>query len=257
MVTIEARNTHSAMIQARATYSDYLGGDADVTALPGPLAVSIQQPRERVAPLGQNPAQDLADLLVSIYQAREVVMAAAKGVRKCLPGFHLTTQTLVVRMDVTKGDRLSMTAVTTEANILRAAMGPMLMQLSFLQELIALQAELRVGELTMIQTNDGAITKAGREVLSRVGLNPYTADGIEPYEIREDLDQFFADIRQFIEVQDGAVGYKSPFIRHVAIPMLQAAKIAADEERPREDAVRACSRIKASDWRRAMEEALA
>ena len=162
----------------------------------------------------------------------------------------MTTKTLAVVVQTNAAEELTVTACTSENNICDAIFGPMFLQLSMLQELIAQRASLDMGSLTLIQT--GAFLTAKDlaaifgPVFNRGFHDPYTLRACDAAPIVVD-ETFWSDTKMYLETQGQGVGYTSPFIRQTAIPMLAALNC---EEKKR--ALELVGRIKSPDWQRAM-----
>jgi hypothetical protein len=255
MDVIRTRNAQTGLMMLRnktiAKYTRF--GQEGSVRLPGGLTLVVERPQERVVSwpgLGQNPAQELTDALLSLHQARAAMDMVAQSIGQSVDGFHMHTGTLVVSVQTDAAEELTMTACTSENNILAACFGSMFLQLSMLQELLAQRAGLKMGPLTLVQTG-AYLTGAGRaalcpSVFDRRFHDGYTLKACEATPIVVDAT-FWSDTRMYLETQGEGVGYTSPFIRQTAIPMLHALKC---EEK--KQALELAGRIKSSDWRRAM-----
>ena len=76
--------------------------------------------------------------------------------------------------------------------------------------------------------------------------DPYERGKAKPRKLELPLE-----MAQFAEMGTQAIGYKSKWIRHVALPLLLAGRAA---EENREGGRQLLKDIKASDWRQAMSE---
>lgn len=239
---VKARNMQSAL----KSFMDKLGTRDSIDE---PLMVILTHPREKVmvwTGWGNSPAQELCDALLSLRQVRKIIPNLASKLGELTPGFHLQSPIMSVSFELTEKKEVTVTAVTPETDVSHAAFGPMMMQLSMLQELIASHAKCGVGTLTLVQLQ-ARIPK--RPVMGDEG---YT-DGVYSPIPMESAEDFWADLDMFLQQQDNAIGYKSLFIRKVAVPVVRAAKLAEDDP---SEAKKALSSIAATDWRAAMAEVI-
>jgi hypothetical protein len=248
MDVITARNPQVGLMALRNETIPKFGHEGPVR-LPGGLTLVVERPQERVVSwpgIWRNPAQELTDALLSLYQAQAAIATIADDLWDEPSGFQLMTETLVVSVQTVAAEELTMTACTSETNILAACFGPMFLQLSMLQELIAQRSGLKMGSLTLVQTG-AFLTNRDRATIALVRFyDGYTLGSCEATPIVVD-EAFWSDVRMYLETRGQGVGYTSPFVRQTAIPMLAA--LNCEEKK---QALNLAGRIKSSDWRRAM-----
>ena len=91
-----------------------------------------------------------------------------------------------------------------------------------------------------------------------VAHSPYEMGEVKAYPLvgSEKIEQWDDDLTMFMSEEDHALGYKSPFFKKVAIPLIQAHNEfkGNDGERRYSEAVRCLKNCRAEDWRRMAED---
>jgi len=86
-----------------------------------------------------------------------------------------------------------------------------------------------------------------------VAHSPYESGEVKPYPMfgSESIEQWDADLKMFMDEEDQAIGYKSPFFKKVAVPMIQAHRAFKenDGEHKYIETARCIKNIRATDWR--------
>ena len=88
--------------------------------------------------------------------------------------------------------------------------------------------------------------------------NPYESGRVEPFNmVNGPADIWLQDLDMFLDEEENAIGYRDAFFKHVALPLVRAHRMFKDKAVGHarfDNALGAASNIKASDWRKAVEE---
>lgn len=246
------RNPQIALMALR---EDLLGRQHEdgVRRIREPVVVAVSRPEERVLSwpeLRRDPAQELSDALVGILQAKPLVPLVAESLQRETQGFHFSANALAVHFGLDFMGFVDLTAFTSDNDLMGGAFGQLGLQLSLMLELVSREADRARGTLTIIHSS-GMVDKKSCQALLPDYYSPawqsgYVVDGNLPMPI--DTEHFWSDVEMFCEVQEKAVGFKSKFARHLLLPLTLASKAEGKDE-----ALKACESIQATDWRRAME----
>lgn len=255
MQVIHARNSQAGLMKLRTEILPryFSSSGEDGLRLLGGLTLTVERPQERVLSwpgIGLNPAQTLTDALLSVHNAQAAIDEVAGSLGNESTGFQLVTNGLVVSVQTSTEQGLTMVACTSVNNVCEAVFGPMFLQLSMLQELIAEKAGKGMGSLTLVQTGafipTSDLKAIGRPEFDRHWHDPYTLLVVTPEPIVVD-ETFWSDTTMYLETSGAGVGYTSPFIRKTALPMVHA--LQCDDKKR---ALELAGRIKSTDWQRAM-----
>ncbi|MCP4896070.1 MAG: hypothetical protein GY906_03765 [bacterium] len=250
MHLIPSRNAQSAMAPFLQMMHTSAEQEGDMLILNEPVLFTFEKPRERLVfypGYARNPASELGQACQSLAQTEGAIEDAAKAVVNGAGHFLFSTPHLVVRADVDSSGRFNMQTIVSETNPFVGALGQLALQMSILQELMAGAVKKPVGTLSFQHMNvilkDEVIThllKLGYEEPVR---DPY-AEGMKVRRIDGPLQ-----LKMLSEEGNNATGYKSKWVRHVALPLLACINTETAEE-----ARELVKTIKAEDWRRAMSQ---
>ena len=245
---IPARNVQQALVpllQALHTTAEDIGEDLVFT---DPVVFRFRNPRERLVffpGFRRNPAQELSQSMQSLVQAEGNIQQAADAVVAGAGHFLFSTPQLVVRGDIGTDGRFNLTAILADTNPFTGALGQIGLQMSILQELLANAAKKSVGELTIqhmgVRVPLQVVKNLMKAALDNDTSDPYDGD-LKPRKIDGPLE-----MKMLVEEGDQATGYKSKWLRHVALPLFACLKAETVEE-----ALELTKKIKTEDWKRSM-----
>lgn len=247
-----ARNPHSALCLALMHLSEH-GTKVDGNfVLSEPCAFTWEQPKERFVfweGMSRDPGEELRQVAIGLAAAEAHIGPAGETVLQGSNQFLFSTPLLAVQGRIVD-NKLNMMAITTQTNPFIGAFGQINMQLTMLHELMAKSIRKSVGQFTIQHMGlsapmeaVGALLEASRK---QHGEDPYTEKLVKPRDLDANIE-----LQMLATEGAGAIGYKSKWVRHVALPLLEISEMA--KERPLA-ALQQVNRIKASDWRASMEE---
>lgn len=252
MEVIKARNVQKAM----PTVLDLLysrGETVDgLVQYRHPVSITVEHPDERLLfwpGMKTNPFGAIANAYRSLATAEAGLETVAQAILAGRREFLFSTPILVLSATVTPENRLDAYAVITERNPLSGIGGQLGLQLSMLHELLAATTKKPLGVLT-IQHQRLEMPRADLEQMMLNSLqerpvDPYSELGVKPRGLDAKLEMEMA--------LTAPVGIKSKWTRSVFLPMREIAGLMA--EKPQE-ARKQCGRVKAGDWRLALERFL-
>jgi hypothetical protein len=250
MQLITSRNIHGALAPLLQLMHVSAEQENDRFILREPVIFTFDRPRERLIfypDFRRNPAHELGQALLSLSQAEASIEEAATAVISGASHFLFSTPHLVVRGDIDHGGRFNLSAVIAEKNPFAGAIGQLGLQMSILQELLANSAKKPVGILSVqhmgLEVNAEIIKGLLRGAYDGMTSDPYDGE-LKPRKIDSPVE-----LKMLGEEGAKAIGYKSKWVRQVALPLLIAGKAETPEE-----ALELTKNIKANDWRRAMIE---
>ena len=250
MQLINSRNPQGSMAPFLQLMHTSAKLEGDMLILNEPVVFSWERPRERLIffpGFRRNPAAELGQAFHSLSQAENSIVEAAEAVVGGAQHFLFSTPHLVVRGDIGHDNRFNLAAVIAETNPFAGALGQLGLQMTFLQELLATSVKRQVGGLTVqhmgIAVREEVIKNLLKSSFENSVSDPYDG-GMKPRKIDGPVE-----LKMLGEEGDNAIGYKSKWVRQVALPLL-----AAGHAESAEDALKLAKKIKADDWRRAMVE---
>lgn len=249
MEMIRSRNAQSAMPALLSTLFEAEQKDGD-QVVDHPVVFTFEKPRERMIywpGIRRNPAGEMAQALQSLSQTEDALESAAEAVKSGANHFLFSTPQLMVQGRLgTKGE-LNLYAVIADENPFTGAFGQIGLQLSLLGEAIAKAGKMKLGELTVqhqrLRLPSNVVAQLMQGTLQGIPEDPYD-NGMKPRTLELPLD-----LKMLIEEGEQASGYKSKWIRHVALPLLAAGRAKTPAE-----GKELAKKIKADDWRRSMIE---
>ncbi len=179
---------------------------------------------------------------------------------------------LVVTFQVNSG-ALDMVVFNRSNDIVWGCYGANAVHFSMLLEYMCAATQLPMGTYTQISVNWHAYTAtldkvraleehcgdAYERLYGMAGPpNPYQGENcVAPYTmINTDIPTWERNLQMFLDEGSNAMGYTDPFFRCVAVPILVTHQKYKNVEGPArfEAALQACSHIKATDWRYAIQQ---
>ena len=164
---------------------------------------------------------------------------------------------------------LDMVVYNRSNDIIWGAYGANAVHFSMLQEYVAAMAGVPVGNYWQVSFNWHAYVAFLRPVfkLADMAAQPPSEGVRTPYEgevtpypmVSTDPVTWMQDLLMFLEEEGKAMGYRDPFFRRVALPMMRAHN-AFKEGKGRQrfaDAISEAGDIRATDWRKAVLEWIA
>ena len=249
-----ARNPHSGLCPLLEYLSREGTKQGEEYVLAEPCVLRWEQPKERLVfwdGLTRNPAEELRQVATGLALAESHAEPAAKTVLEGNGQFLFSTPLLAVQGRFTSEGRFDLTAIMSTENPFVGAFGQIGLQMAMLQEMMAKAVKKPVGCLTMqhmgIRAPMAAVAAILESSRSKVGYDPYAEKDIKPRDFDGPLE-----LKMLSEEGTNAIGYKSKWVRKVALPLLQIEAL-ANENGPLA-AMQKVGDIKASDWRAAMEE---
>lgn len=249
---IGSRNPQSAM--PRLLQLMYRRGDKDgeMLIMPEPVMFTFQKPRERLIfwpGFQRNPVKELVIALTGLRQVENVISKAAQDVVDGKEHFVFVTPQLMVQANIDRAGKFNMRAVVAEQNPFLGAFGHLMLQLTILQELMANAVDKDMGAFSImhmsLKIRADLIEKFLKESLDDIPGDPYS-DGLKTRRIDGTIN-----MSMLLDEGAKATGYRSKWVRAVALPMF----LAASGEDFDESMKRAKS-IKADDWKRSYIEYL-
>ena len=174
---------------------------------------------------------------------------------------------LVVHFQLHLG-ALDMTVFCRSNDIVWGCYGANAVHFSVLQEVIAAWIGTPVGKYWHVSDNWHAYLDSYEQVRGLADCaaqpmfskdkppNPY--DGwVTPFPmVSVSIEQWMEDLDVFLSAEGRVMGYRDPFFRHVALPMMAVHDTFKSMGQPEryEVAIARCERIKADDWRMACEQ---
>lgn len=167
---------------------------------------------------------------------------------------------LIITFRINPSGQLDMTVFNRSNDMVWGAYGANAVHMSFLQEVMARWVGVPVGRYWQISTNFHAYLNTLEKVKPLLDLSPgftdYELGNVEPYPIvNVAIEDWFSDLDMFMS--EGAImGFRDPFFKKVAVPMLQSWQAWKDKDNPdhREKAIQLAGDIIATDWRKACVE---
>jgi hypothetical protein len=157
---------------------------------------------------------------------------------------------------------LNMTVFNRSNDIVWGALGANCVHFSILQELMAASINCPVGEYWQVSANMHGYRKTVDPLLPLGAkafpsqqyktLDPYEGGGLTPYPlVSTPVDQWFQDLTMFVEVGSRAMGFRDPFFRRLAVPLLMSYEAFKDKSNPArfEKATNLCAQAAPSDWK--------
>ena len=251
MQLINSRNPHSAMASFLQMMHIAAEQEGKMLHLRQPCIFTWDHPCERLIfypGFARNPAKELRQALQSIAQTESVILPAAESVLQGARHFLFSTPQLVLQANIDGSGCFNMAAVISETNPFLGAFGQLALQMSILHELLARSIKRRIGTLSIQHMN----ISVPEEVIRNFLRSAYDNEIVDPYEAgtmkARKLDAPL-DLQMLTSEDAQALGYKSKWVRQVALPLFSA-----DAEETPEECLEECQRIKADDWRQAMIE---
>jgi hypothetical protein len=137
---------------------------------------------------------------------------------------------------------LDMTVCNRSNDVVWGCYGANAVHFSILQEYVAAMIGCPVGRYWQMSNNWHLYEQVHGELLaemSQLAPNPpstsrcpYSAGQVEPMRLVADVDAFDQDLRMFLQEGEKVLGYREPFIRRVAVPMLRAWKVFKEDTSP-------------------------
>lgn len=247
--TRNAQQSLSAIIPLLYSSGEESGSDL---LLDAPVMFEWERPRERMTfwpSFRRNPAHELAQSLQALRTAEAAIPDAARAVLAGKHHFLFSTPAVAIQGSIGTDGRLHLRCVTTERNPMAGALGQLGFQLTMLHELIANEAKRNLGTFSILQLGiqlpvDAVRTMflAGADVL---GYDPYTSGETKARSIDSPLD-----MGVLLDQGEKAIGYRSKWGRHVALPLFATQKLAMGGDWY--GARIAAKLIKADDYRTSM-----
>jgi thymidylate synthase len=158
---------------------------------------------------------------------------------------------LVVHFQINYKNKLDMTVFCRSNDIIWGCYGSDAVTFSILQEYVACSIGVPVGYYWQISNNyHGYLnTMSPLKTLCTADTNPYTTISTFPL-FKQNKKYWDRDLKMFIEEGTNALGYKTPFFRRVAVPMLTAYTHFRELEAPLRYSmsIKALTTCKAADW---------
>jgi thymidylate synthase len=156
---------------------------------------------------------------------------------------------------------LDMTVFNRSNDIIWGAYGANAVHFSMLHEFIATCTDLPMGQYWQVSDNFHAymdtlkplagLADRAPQPPASITFNPY--DHIKPYRmVNSSMDAWFTDLEMFLDNEQEAVGYRDVFFRRVALPIVHVHDLYKNKQYT--EARRATDKIKADDWRLAIQE---
>lgn len=168
---------------------------------------------------------------------------------------------LIITFRINPAGSLDMTVFNRSNDMVWGAYGANAVHMSFLQEVMASWIGIPVGCYWQISTNFHAYLDTLEKVKplkdQSPGFTPYELGEVEPFTIvNSPIDQWHSELHMFMDEGTGAMGYRDPFFRKVAVPMLRAWMCWKDKSDSNRvpNAMLHVQGIAASDWRKACGE---
>jgi hypothetical protein len=159
------------------------------------------------------------------------------------------------------GGNLNMTVFCRSNDIIWGCYGANAVHFSMLQEFMAALVGVPVGRYWHISDNWHAYLDTFTPLIPLADQrcmppdqprNPYEGDAAWYPMINTPINVWLGDLTMFLDEGIHAMGYRDPFFRHVALPMMQAHRFFKEKDSSR--ALDSAAQIKAPDWRRAVTE---
>lgn len=161
--------------------------------------------------------------------------------------------------------RLDMMVTNRSNDMIWGAYGANAVHFSYLHEFVARSVGVPQGEYRQVSANFHAYVdvlekvqhladEAADPAIRWLTNDPYEQGEVEPFPLMStDPDSWASDLLMFLE-EPGAIGFRDPFFRRVAIPMAKAHAVFRNQSKPdRFDRAREILRgeVAAKDWRKA------
>jgi hypothetical protein len=252
MEVIKARNLQTAMpaildlLYARGERKD------GQLVYRQPVSVTFEKPDERLLfwpGYKLNPAKQLHQAYASLGTAEAGIPQVAQQILTGTGQFLFSTPILVMRSVISDEGRLESYAVVANSDPMVGVAGQLGLQLSILHELLALASRKRLGKLTIqhmdLSAPEERVCMLMQNSLQDRAGDPYSTGEAKPRGLDADLEMTAA--------LSAPLGLKSKWTRHVFVPLQEVGALV--DEKPNE-ARKQLGRIKAGDWRLAMERFL-
>jgi hypothetical protein len=251
---IVARNPHSALGAFLQQLVDRGTKHEDQLVFPEPCTFAWQLPKERLIfwdGMLRDPAQELQTAAHGLAEAEAVLELSAQKILKGNRQLLFATPELAVQGQLDTNKRFRLVVALATSNPFIGAFGQYGLQISMMQELMAKSIKKPVGPMVMIhmagvQATTLAVGGLLEEIHKRLAWDPYAEKFVKPRDLDGPLE-----LKMLSTEGPMAMGYKSKWVRHVAVPLLEILK--AQREDTDIDIEKTTKRIKASDWRMAME----
>jgi len=152
---------------------------------------------------------------------------------------------------------LNMTVCCRSNDVVWGCYGSDSVTFGLLLQFIAEALDLEVGKYWQMSNNWHAYKKTIEPLGAMAGqlpYDPYATGTTRPFPRlmkTKDWMNFMVELQMFIDQGEAALGYREPFIKRVALPMLRAWRVFKSEEAPAryELAIKELSNCQAPDWR--------
>lgn len=252
MELVRSRNPQSAMPELlHMLYSNGIKED-EMLIIPDPIMFTFEKPRERLIfwpEFQRNPAKELVVALTGLKDVESVITKAAQDVVDGKEHFIFVTPQLMVQASIDRADKFNMRTVVAEQNPFLGAFGHLMLQLTVLQELMANAVNKNMGTFSVmhmsLRTRADVIEKLLKSSIDSIPGDPYQ-NGLKIRKIDGTIN-----MTMLLEEGARATGYRSKWVRQVALPLFMSA-----QGENHEDGVKLAKSIKADDWKRAQIEYL-
>ena len=249
MEVIRTRNAQSGiapMLQLFYTDAEQEGG---ALFIEHPVVSIFEHPRERLVfwpGLVRDPAHELLLAATSLAPSEAALPKVAPAIKAGVRQFLFSTPQLVVQARIGGNGRMNLYVVLADANPFTGAFGQVGLQMSILLEMLAAEARVQVGEMA-VQHQGLLLPTEVVERLLRLSVDdrpedPYQTGAFKARKIDGPLN-----LAALVDPEHNAMGHKSKWIRHVAMPLIEAGKCETPQE-----ALKLAANIKADDWRQAL-----
>ena len=151
------------------------------------------------------------------------------------------------------GEELDMTVCNRSNDMIWGAYGANAVHMSMLQEYIASCLGRKCGFYYQISNNFHAYAATWDKSNVKPMECPYTTGEVNPFPMMNtNRDQWDQELKMFMNDGPNVMGYKDRFFKRVAVPMAVAWN--HWKEKDIDKAIKACSSIEATDWRKACTE---